>query len=100
MKSASRRIGELLLLVFLCLTQFVDPARADTPELFVEDRVGGMTIQGTTLYWYTNCGDDFSPSQSRLRSKPSQGPVGPSNQVNLYYPPTCQTDRVASTNIA
>jgi hypothetical protein len=68
--------------------------------LFVEDRVGGMTIQGTTFYWYTDCGDDFSPLQSRLRSKPSQGSVGPSNQVTLYYPPTCQTDRVASTNVA
>ena len=100
MKSALRKIAQLLLFAILCLTQLVDPAKADTPELFVEDRVGGMIIQGTTLYWYTNCGDEFSPEQSRLRSKPSQGPVGPSNQVSLYYPPTCQTDRVASTNVA
>lgn len=100
MKSASLIVSKLLLFVILCLALPVDSAKADTPELFVEDRVGGMTIQGTTVYWYTNCGDDFSPSQSRLRSKPSQGPVGPSNQVTLYYPPTCQTDRVASTDVA
>jgi hypothetical protein len=102
MKSAStsQRTHQLLLLSILCLTILVNSAQADTPELFVEDRVGGMTIQGTTLYWYANCGDEFSPLRSMLRGKPSQDAPGLSNQVTLYYPQTCQPNRIASTNVA
>src|SRR5437868_3003611 len=100
MKSTSRRTYQLLLLSILCLTILVNSAQADTPELFIEDRVGGMTIQGTTLYWYANCGDDFSPLRSRLRSKPSQDTAGLSNQATLFYPLTCQPNSIASTNVA
>lgn len=92
------RISYQLLFVILGLTLARDSAKADTPELFVEDRVGGMTLQGTNLYWYADCGDDFS-SRTKLRSKPTQGPVGPSTELNLYSPSTCQPDRIA-TNVA
>lgn len=94
------RTYNLLLVAILCLPLFVTSAHADTPELFVGDRVGSMTIVGGTIYWHTDCGDDFSPLLSRLRSKPTRGTAGTSDQVTLYHPPTCQPDRVASTDIA
>ncbi len=67
--STFRRLSVVLVLAFtiLCLPQRLI---ADAPETLVSDYVDGLslTLQGTNLYWKTDCGDDFSPANSRMRS--------------------------------
>src|SRR5262249_19084012 len=46
-----------------------------------------------------DCGDDFSPGRSRLRSKPNAAPATAAFQT-LYFPATCDPTRVASGNVA
>src|ERR1700682_2297447 len=90
-----------LLAVVLCLNGMATPAHADTfdvPQLFVHDNVEGMALQGTTLFWETNCGGECSPARSRLRSTNSRGTGGIGS--TLYYPAACHADRVASGNVA
>ncbi|HYP21556.1 MAG TPA: hypothetical protein VEY08_15910, partial [Chloroflexia bacterium] len=72
----------------------------DEPQLFVTDRVAGKALAGTTLYWHTSCGDEFSPPHSRLRSKPTNSSAD--SYSTLYYRecPAAAADRVSSANVA
>jgi len=67
--STFRKLSFVLVLAFaiLCLPQRLI---ADAPETLVSDFVDGLslTLQGTNIYWKTDCGDDFSPANSRMRS--------------------------------
>jgi hypothetical protein len=74
---------------------------AETPELWATDRVAGMALRGTVLFWHTSCGDEFSPAQSRLRSDITRDVAGSGNQTHyLSDAATCPGDRVASANVA
>jgi len=65
---------------------------------FIADRADGLVIYAGRLYWSTNCGDAFSPPQSRVKSwliGDARAPIS-----TLYMPSTCQGDRVASSSVA
>ena len=89
----------LAMLSILILGQPVSHADTqDTPVIFVNDRVGSMTLHGTNLFWKTNCGDEFAAERSRLRRTDSRGSGG--TQQTLYFPSGCPTNRIASANVA
>ncbi len=69
-------------------------APMDTPELYVSDAVDNITLKDGTLFWKSGCGELLD--KSRLRSIAAGG----SFSNTLYYPATCQLDRLASVNVA
>lgn len=92
-----RNVANVLTSTLLALLTMMPVARifADEPQPVVIDQVDGMALSGTTLYWTSNCGVDFSPGRSRLRSTSTNTTPGAEIHT-LYHPAGCQSDRVAS----
>ncbi|HLY28313.1 MAG TPA: hypothetical protein VKQ72_18340, partial [Aggregatilineales bacterium] len=77
----------------------LSPSLAQSPEVFVSDRLEGFNVYNNTVYWFESCGDDFSAPTSYLKSKPSGDPGGTPGRT-LYAPASCQGNRVSSANVA
>ncbi|HEX8065799.1 MAG TPA: hypothetical protein VF520_04645 [Thermoleophilaceae bacterium] len=65
-------------------------------ELFVADRADGLTVSGNAVFWKSDCGGEFDPSRSRLKSIPADGGTIRTH----YFPSTCRPDRVSGVQVA
>jgi hypothetical protein len=79
---------------FALLTLAV-PARAQV-ELLSTERADSITVAGDRVLWKTDCGGEFDPALSKLRSIPAAG----GETQTLYAPGSCRADRVSGENVA
>jgi hypothetical protein len=89
-----RSLIAAVLVLTWCEVQ-IPAARADA-SLFVTDAADSLVVAGTTLFWKTDCGGEFNPPRSRLKSIPTSG----GSTQTLYQPSGCQADRVSGQNVA
>ena len=65
-------------------------------ELWVRTRADGLVTAEDSLFWSVGCGDQFTPSQSEVGSRPFRG----GEVCQHFRPPECKGDRVASAAVA
>jgi hypothetical protein len=78
----------------------------DAARLYIPDRVDTFGLLGTTLYWATGCGREFSPARTRVRSVSSRQPAPieadrlSADTQTLFNPAGCPESRVVPDAMA
>src|SRR6266849_2967897 len=94
-----KRVKTVLLPLLFSWGLFSLSAAAQVPEVFSNERTQGVTVANSQVYWYTTCGDDFSPPATYMRHKAASALAGDAAS-NDYAPGTCPAQRIASSNVA
>ena len=100
-----KRIVIVLLLIMVSMgilvisstsTSTVQAEVEEITEVFLTDEASSLLTARNRVFWNTDCGGEFNPARSRVRSSFYYEAW----ETSHYYPSTCQTDRVASINVA